>query len=117
MTSPLIEDMNTWLEETRNFNRKFYMDALVHGEISIDSAREFTEKRSKCDICLKPQKPGIRNFFYRENFVRTGGHSSFHFHLCDRCWAELMVATPISSLVENQHMTTEKVTDALPVSQ
>ncbi len=103
----LLLDIGSWRAESKERNLKFYADALVKNEITVTLGKEHTTRNSICDICIRPQKPGIRNFYYRE----TSGCKFFHFHLCECCWLELMEATPMIALIESQHKYIENVTN------
>ena len=92
-----VESLLDWQIEARARNMNFYSNALVKNELTVIPGKEYTAKKSNCDVCSWPQKPGIRKFFYRES--RVVGYQSFFCHLCDTCFTELVNVAPIQLLV------------------
>jgi len=88
----LLVEMSNWREERRISNVKFYSDRIT---LIQPAQKAFTVRKATCDICLKPQDPGIRNLF----LTGTGSHQ---FHVCEACWNEITQAAALPLLVSNQ---------------
>lgn len=83
----MLIDVHDWQAERKARELAFYRDALAEGELSIVPGKERTTRKCKCDVCLAPQEPGIRKFWFRG---KVGGF--WWFRACEKCYAELVDA-------------------------
>lgn len=90
----LLIEMQTWQQDRKIANIKFYAEALVKNELHVIQGSDFTTRKANCDVCLQKQNPGMRKFRY---IPRSG--LPFWFHPCDGCWQELMAAVELPALV------------------
>ena len=90
----LYIEIEEWRQETKANNIRFYSDAIAHNELHVVVGKDFTVRKANCDVCLKPQKPGMKKFRY---IPRRG--LAFWFHPCDACWNEIVAAADLPTLV------------------
>lgn len=87
-----LVEIEDWRQERKARELAFYRDAFSKGQVRIIPGKEATERPSKCDVCLRPQKAGIRKFFFSDG-------ASFYFHTCEPCWTEIMVSGDVHTPV------------------
>jgi hypothetical protein len=83
-----LQEIESWRRERKAENLRFYADAITNGQVRVIPGKETTERKSKCDVCYRPQKAGIRKFFYSNGV-------SFYFHTCEPCWTEIVVSADV----------------------
>jgi len=93
----ILISINDWQREAKARNIAFYEEAIFQGEVTVAPGKERTTRKSNCDVCHMPQKPGIRRFWYQENL----GWQCFSFHLCDQCWSELIMSQTQAEMVDS----------------
>lgn len=93
----LLVEMQDWRAKKKIENIEFYSAALVANELHVIQGKEQTVRKANCDVCLNPQKPGMKKFRYIPN-----KGLAFWFCPCDDCWIELMKAADLTALVVAQ---------------
>ena len=110
MNTPVSQHMDrdlltlqAWQADAKAINLPYYIDALIHNQLSVIPGNEYTIHKSCCDCCCRIQESNIRKFKHQLSSRRG---ENFECHFCEQCWKEITEGKPIPVEISRVQMQT-----------
>lgn len=89
----LLEDIEAFRAQRLAENIRYYVEGMRDGgELIVWIGQETTKRTSRCSVCYRGQKSGVRKFWWRKPAMFRGapcGWESFWVHPCEECLGKI----------------------------